>query len=197
MIDDKPTSNAPPAPSPATHVPPTKDYAFANVASDIKERDLLVKVAEEYNHYLSVPYTVESTFDPAERFVFALFPILELRETTSDMETPPNMTAAKLRLPIFQGRDDPQLHIKLRDLQHELRNHQVHLRDWPKFAATACDDLTHQDIRDWVFTGHMRWHHFVLAIICENDLYDYHNVRDSAFAQFVKSVDESPEAAVM
>ena len=43
----------------------------------------------------------------------------------------------------------------------------------------------------------MRWHHFVLAIICENDLYDYHNLRDSAFAQFVKSADESPEAAVI
>lgn len=29
------------------------------------------------------------------------------------------MTAAKLKLPTFQGRDDPDLHIDLRDLQQE------------------------------------------------------------------------------
>ena len=186
-------------PSPADEKPamPTTSAAAAKSSrrSGVPEQDMLAKITNEYNYYLARPYTPVSHYQPSEGFVLALFPLLELRDTTLRRRTPSNLTNNRLQLPTFFGQKDPDLHLKLVELQNQLRSNHVHLNDWPPFAADSCGS-THRKIRDWAHQSRCRWHHFVLALICKNGLHHYRHARDMAFTQFSNFNSASPEATL-
>ncbi|CAK7568587.1 MAG: hypothetical protein SEPTF4163_006583 [Sporothrix epigloea] len=139
--------------------------SFETVA--MPEVNYIAKFVTEYTYFKANPYTPYSLSNPSS---------LKASHTAQ-------LDQQQAQAASFHGRRDPDLHLKLRDLQVQLRRSHVNLHDWPSFAADACGE-THEDIREWAQEYRSKWHHFVLAIIRENGLHHYHQRRDSAFAHF-------------
>ncbi|CAK7267312.1 hypothetical protein SEPCBS119000_002480 [Sporothrix epigloea] len=156
---------------------------FTYSKQGIEEIEIIHRHTAEFEYFEKWPYTPASSTRPSEGFVKALFPPLATQEFALSRETPPQLTNSKLKLPTFEGDNDPILHHKLLRLQKQLHESHVNLADWPSFSSSACGE-SHEHIANWAHDRSCKWHHFVFALICANGLSEYHHQRDAAFVQF-------------
>ncbi|CAK7269097.1 hypothetical protein SEPCBS57363_003432 [Sporothrix epigloea] len=167
-----------------------------HVPSDLLEWKRLDKFAREFRRFRGQPFITGTGEPPSESFVQAVFPPLALQEDAWQKPTPEALTVYDLELPTFSGFRDPELHLKLQDLQTELRRHYVNFEDWTSFAIEACDDMRRL-LQTRIYKSGFRWHHFVFAIISYNGLVDYYQTQDAAFTQFTKPINTTPEEVVL
>ncbi|CAK7270932.1 hypothetical protein SEPCBS57363_004354 [Sporothrix epigloea] len=154
----------------------------AKPRTPVNEHNNLAKMTAEFDYFLSQPFNPASSVWPSEAFVLALFPKLVTRQACPDRVTPNNMTNSKITLPKFYGTTDPDLHTKLLGVQTQLARNYINFSQWASFASDSCGS-THTSLRDGALHNDFRWHHFVLAVICQDGLEEYASRRDVAFCQ--------------